>query len=358
MASALQKLPRLAVEALVTLCVLALLVVISEGVLRLFAPGEEQPSSAKSVHAESLPRLHHTKDLAQPHVRGLNAGALYETNSAGFRGPERSRETPAAVDRIAVIGDSTAMGWGVEEEDTYAARLDLALDSDTGTDTVEVLNFGLAGLNIEEVIQRLEDLGLGFDPDVVVYGFALNDIKGPHYRASLDPEYARSFFEHESNSRLWQWLRPLWLALVERAATPHGTFAYELDDNYFRNPEAWASLRTQVERLAKLGRERDFCTLFLVQAQIQALHFLHPYQRHYERVGELADENGFHTLHSLERLSEEDASGLWVSESDHHGNARAHAIFAEIIAEGIRGLPPECWESEVDPPETREGVDS
>ena len=358
MASALQKLRRLAVEAVVALCVLALLAVISEGLFRLFVPGEAPSPSSRSPHAEALPRLHRTKDLAQPNVRGLNACALYETNSAGFRGPEQSRDKPPGVFRGAVIGDSTAMGWGVEEEDTYATRLERALDADASAGSVEVLNFGLAGLNSEEIIQRLEDLGLGFDPDVVVYGYALNDIKGPHYRDSLDPEYARSLFQYESSSRLWQWSRPIWLALLERAVTPHGTFAYELDDNYFRNPEAWSSLRKQMERLAELGRENNFCTVLLVQSQIQSLNFLHPYKRHYERVGRLAGENGFYTLQSFERLSEEDTSELWLSELDHHANSAGHAIFAEILADGIRQLPPECWESEADPPETRGGAGS
>ena len=345
MASALQKFRGLVLEALVALSILTLLIVISEGLFRLFAPADVTSASSQATNPEPLPRLHRTEDLARPGVRGWNAGALYEANMDGFRGPERSREKPHGVSRVAVIGDSTAMGWGVEEADTYSARLDQSLNLDPNGKEFEVLNFGLAGLNIEEVVQRLENLGLDYDPNVVIYGFALNDIRGPHYRESLDPEYLRSLFQPEFRSRLWQQIHPTWQAFRERTITPRGTFAYELDDNYFRNPEAWSVVRQQIEKLGELGAQHDFCTIFLVQAQLQSLNFLHSYRRHYEAVSELANKNGLHTLASIERLSKEDAPELWVSELDHHANAKGHAIFAEILAEGLAQLPPDCWES-------------
>ncbi len=111
------------------------------------------------------------RDLSQPNVRGVLEDVLYRTNSGGFRGREFSHEVPPG---IVLIGDSYSMGWKVAEENTYAARLEESLNA-AGGDRFEVLNFGLGGLNIRQVVLRLQRNGLAFEPNLVVYGFTLND---------------------------------------------------------------------------------------------------------------------------------------------------------------------------------------
>ncbi len=46
----------------------------------------------------------------------------YRVNHAGMRDDEASLESP----RIIVAGDSVAMGWGVDQEETFAQRIELA----------------------------------------------------------------------------------------------------------------------------------------------------------------------------------------------------------------------------------------
>jgi hypothetical protein len=43
------------------------------------------------------------------------------------------------------------------------------------------MNLGLAGLYIDVIVRRFERRGLAFDPDLIVYGYTLNDIEGPGY---------------------------------------------------------------------------------------------------------------------------------------------------------------------------------
>ena len=233
------RLRRLALDGLTTLLVLAFLLAITERLFRIFAQSlslPQRPSAENPGVDPGLPQLHLEEDFARPGVRGLTAGALYTANREGFRGRERPREKPENVTRIAILGDSTAMGWGVEDDETYAARLEDRLDDGEQSGRIEVLNFAIAGLNSTGVLQRLKDLAIDFRPDVVVYGYSINDIEGPAYRRSLDREYAASLFRHDSSSQLWRWLRPRWLAFRELVLTPRGSFAFELDENYFRNP--------------------------------------------------------------------------------------------------------------------------
>ena len=48
-------------------------------------------------------------------------------NSRGLRGDEVSLQKPVGVRRVLVVGDSFGWGFGVEQEDTFGARLERAL---------------------------------------------------------------------------------------------------------------------------------------------------------------------------------------------------------------------------------------
>ncbi len=365
MASPPSRLRRLALDGITTVLVLALLLAITEGLFRIFSQGlslPQRPSTETPGVEPGLPRLHLEEDFAQPGVRGLTAGALYTANRDGFRGRERPRVKPENVARIAILGDSTAMGWGVENDETYAAQLEERLEERPNdgerSGPVEVLNFAIAGLNSTGVLQRLENLAIDFRPDIVVYGYSINDIEGPAYRRSLDREYAASLFRHDSPSQLWRWLRPRWLAFRELVLTPRGSFAFELDENYFENPEAWAVVRENFDRLARLGQEFDFCGVILVHTQMQALNPLHPYKRHYAAIADAARESGLVAVESLERFRAEDASRLWVNSNDRHANARGHAVFAEILADALDELPASCWGASANPDSSLSNADS
>ena len=74
------------------------------------------------------------------------------------------------------------MGIGVLEEEAYPSRLENLLNGGEEPLTYEVLNLGVAGFSVAAIVRRVERLGLAFHPDLVVYGFTLNDLEGPGYR--------------------------------------------------------------------------------------------------------------------------------------------------------------------------------
>jgi len=103
-----------------------------------------------------------------------NAG---EFNSDGFRDKIYPRKKQAGVYRIIVIGDSLAYGLRVPAELTYAKRLERKLNQQAGEESrYEVINMGVPGYRTTQTIARLEEQGLSYDPDMIIYGFWLDDI--------------------------------------------------------------------------------------------------------------------------------------------------------------------------------------
>ena len=324
--------------------VLALLVVAGELAARALVPTERYPDVPPLPEEwKDLPQVESLLELAGANVRGINRGALFETNRFGFRGPEPSLEKPPGVFRIVVTGDSVPMGWGVNHEDTYAARLERAL-RETGRD-VEVLNVSLAGQNAQWAAGRLEGLGLRFDPDLVVYGFTLNDIEGRFYRARerMEEEFAPMRFR-TSRFRLVQLLGPRLVSLRELFWPPEDSYPFELNQNYFENEPAWDAMVAAFERLAQIGRQRDVCVVMLIHTRLYFLHFLHPFERHYDAVAAAARERGLFVVPTLDAFLGKSANELWVNAFDAHPNATGHAILADTLLEGLLALPDACWQ--------------
>jgi len=96
------------------------------------------------------------------------------TNSDGFRVSAAHEEYPVAKDpaklRVMLLGPSFAFGWGVDQEETTAVRLEGLLERNgfAGGRDVELINAGVPSLPPYPQLRWFKERGRDFAPDLVV----------------------------------------------------------------------------------------------------------------------------------------------------------------------------------------------
>lgn len=87
------------------------------------------------------------------------------TNGLGLRGAEVDVAAPPGIRRVVVLGDSFAWGFGVDDDDTFAAHLDRSVAHS------QTLNLGVCGYGTDQAVLRYQEVGRPFAPSVVVLAF-------------------------------------------------------------------------------------------------------------------------------------------------------------------------------------------
>jgi len=85
--------------------------------------------------------------------RSSGRHTVVTTNTWGLRGPAVSTDT--LTDRVLVLGDSYAFGWGVADEDGFVRRLETDLRRKFPDAPLEVINGGLPGFSIYQQVRML-----------------------------------------------------------------------------------------------------------------------------------------------------------------------------------------------------------
>ncbi len=101
----------------------------------------------------------------------------FKINSHGMRNKEISFDKPKGIFRIAIIGDSIAFGFRVQQDQSFSSKLEELLNkyySSPGL-SFEVLNFGVTGYSVSQIIESVKVRALKFNPDLIIYAYCLND---------------------------------------------------------------------------------------------------------------------------------------------------------------------------------------
>lgn len=111
---------------------------------------------------------------------------VYHINDQGFRGRLHEQQKPKGVRRVVVLGDSNGFGWGISEDNHFAAILDKS------SEDVEVINLSLSGYGTDQEYLRFIKEGIAFNPDVVILQVTQNDfseIQYPFYNQKPKPQF-------------------------------------------------------------------------------------------------------------------------------------------------------------------------
>lgn len=157
-----------------------LLVAATEGLLRIFLGNNQlahlvqmDPGDGRCVGLR--PGIH------EPYTGSIRRlpSVIHDVNQLGYRGAERPQAKTPGVRRLAAIGDSFTYGLGIETNQTLPFHIEQILNQHSSSARVEMLNFGIPGLNADDYLEQYEKFAKRWHPDQVVLFLYRNDLDAP-----------------------------------------------------------------------------------------------------------------------------------------------------------------------------------
>jgi lysophospholipase L1-like esterase len=267
----------------------------------------------------------------RPNSAAILMGEEIATNDLGLRGNNATLDKPPGTYRIVAVGDSTTLGWGVSDEETYPAQLAALLNAAPPQGypqgvRYEVLNLGVGNYNTVQEIGRLRDLGLQTDPDLILLGYFIND-------AEPTPQARHGFLIRHSY---------LYVFTVSRMRALNfgnqGSITYE---EYYRGlyedgQPGWAAATGALAELADVAQEQDVPVAVFIIPELHDLSANYPFADIHDTVTRVGEDVGLPVVDLFPvfgGFSPEEA--LWVTPADAHHNAQAQAMIAQGIYDAL-----------------------
>lgn len=98
-------------------------------------------------------------------------GKPISTNSYGFRMKEISRKKPSGQFRVMTLGDSSAFGYGVNEEETFSLYLEKKLQKKNPGQDIRVINAAVSNYSTFQAMKFMDGKGWKFSPNLLIIAF-------------------------------------------------------------------------------------------------------------------------------------------------------------------------------------------
>lgn len=243
-------------------------------------------------------------------------------NSYGLLDVERPLDKPADVLRVVILTGSIANDPAVPFESRFVRQLQAQLDGLVPGHRVEVINASCEGFNTLQQVRLLEQVGLRYQPDVVVIAFMMTSAtlqNGGHRRIG------NSYFA----------FRFLPMLAMAREGSICALFS-----PYFERYSFDLIVRNSFERLALLARQHRFAPLVAVLPVVE--RFDDPVcVGIYDQVAATATDAGLPALRLAQAFVGQDP--LSIAKPDErwdvcHPNAHGHAEIAKGLRDGLLPL--------------------
>ena len=153
----------------------------------------------------------------QPGQEGMFETPQFRTsvqiNENGLRDRSHTYKRQNNTERILVLGDSFAWGYGVEESERFSQLLEKSMD-------VEVINAGVSGYSTDQELLWYKSEGIKYETDLVILELAGNDV-GDNDRDLVSTIYYKPKFVLEDG----QLIPPVYPV---PKTSPQGRFIYSL----------------------------------------------------------------------------------------------------------------------------------
>ncbi len=178
---------------------------------------------------------------------------------------------------------------------------------------------------------------MGFDPDLVVVVYVLNDA---HYAGGLDLwEGFRRQYENRSLKR--SYLASTVYAVIARRTLAR-KYVEDLVGNASGAESKWLASFSDLRRGRKIAETHGARYAVAIYPFLYALDESHPFRPIHRRIVEYCNRNGIEVVDLFDAFDGRSDTDLWVHPSDPHPNEEGQRIAAEALATFVRehGLLP------------------
>lgn len=259
-----------------------------------------------------------------PNYKTIYNGSPLTINRWGMRSRPIEKIKPPGTVRIAAVGSSVVMGYGVGDDETFAVHLEQQLNAEQQPSNAdaqyEVLNFGVGKYTAIHRRLLIQKKVLDFDPDVVLYFAHQDEITGP-------------VFDMAKLADLGLIEDPCLLEILKRAGvdatTPGGVIRNRMQ-NF-----AVDILRCSYDRIVADCRAHNVTPVWVdlpIPGQFEIPGTPEVARR-------IAIESGFILLDLSDWAKGYDAQQLKLTADVHHANALGHRRIADRLLEELRSHP-------------------
>jgi hypothetical protein len=259
------------------------------------------------------------KELVESTQLEVN-GHRIEINSYGMRDEEYTIVKEPGSYRIAMLGSSIAMGWGVDQGQTFEAVLEQRLAASSGPwKRVEILNFAINGYSPLSQSVLVRERVLRFAPDAI---YLVGHFEDPFFVVSQVPSALLKGIP----------LDPFLADVARRASVDASTpriWAQHRLESHWPEMIGWA-----FERIGELGRAAGVELIWLYLPGVYEDPERTNQRR--EELTRLAAAAGFRVIDLSGVYGSVDRDTIAVAPWDGHPNARGHEIVAQRLYDELR----------------------
>ena len=250
-------------------------------------------------------------------------GARLTTNRWGFRDAEYDKVRPPDTYRMAMLGSSHALGWGVANHETFEnlAESQLNHSSQRRPDRqYEILNFAVGGHGPLQELFMLERRAFTFEPNAILYIAHLNDSRRAigHLVSRIKDDVEIPF----------PGLQQLVVSKGVDATTPKVLVGRRLE------PHAREILQWAYSEIVRQCRSRGVLPVWIFMPTLDDTAD----DDGPEQLERLAKAAGFVTVSLADAYANHPRESIWVARWDRHPNANGHALIAEKLVERLHDM--------------------
>ncbi|MFN4762619.1 SGNH/GDSL hydrolase family protein [Gillisia sp. Q332] len=260
-----------------------------------------------------------TQDPVLGHVHKKNKESTLQNieiklNSLGMRSPEPNPDKK----KILFIGSSISLGWGIENEESFAEILNTKLNED-GLN-YQVLNASVGNYNTFRYVENFLRNQTAIDPEIIVINYFLND-------AEILPMGSGNFLL--KNSEL---AASLTIAIKKMLANNNKGLQEHYNALYDPENEGFQIMENSLAKLAQYAKSKEI-KVYLVM--IPDIHFLqdYPFLPVHNKMKAISKNYGFEFIDLFDTLENVNFDQLQIIPGDSHPNEYGHKLIGNKLSE-------------------------